>query len=64
MQECVVVQAVSKAAQQAGQLDEQVTNLQAQQMQTLQFNEVSFRTCCRPSTGLSQLNNNKGQGFL
>ncbi|KAL0017954.1 hypothetical protein WJX77_004210 [Trebouxia sp. C0004] len=34
------LQALSKAAQQAGQLDQQVTSLQAQQMQTLQFNEA------------------------
>ena len=41
-----VVQALSKAAQQAGQLDQQVTALRGQQMQTLQVNEVLFRTFC------------------
>ncbi|KAL0030610.1 hypothetical protein WJX79_009472 [Trebouxia sp. C0005] len=34
------LQALSKAAQHAEQLDEQVTDLRAQQMQTLQFNEA------------------------
>ena len=34
------LQAAAKAAQQAGQLDQQVADLQAQQMQMLQFSEV------------------------
>ena len=36
----IFLQAAAKAVQQAGQLDQQVTDLQAQQMQMLQFNEV------------------------
>lgn len=34
---------MAKAAQQAGQLDEHVADLQAQQLQMLQFNEVTIR---------------------
>lgn len=42
---CVFMQAAAKAAQQAGQLDQQVAELQAQQMQMLHFNEVRGALC-------------------